>query len=278
MTVTATGEATRGVYATRAKNVGGGMTACSSPRATWAVRRRRRQPGSLLPGSSGSTRARARPSSTWQVLGPDGAVEGPGLRGITIPSGSNRSLRLSEVAPSQGNLSIDVQASRGLVEAVLDDHVLDVVDPAAKPVAEWVPTRSGRPGTSSSAVCPSPCSLKSGSGPNGAGLSTAQDTLVLANPGNRGAVAKIRLSTRDGAFTPKGLQPATVPPASVVAIPLGEFVTNPNTAVLVDADQPIGAGDVSPGAPTWCTPYPPSRGPDPPPRRCPPAVASARSC
>ena len=181
------------------------------------------------------------------MLGPDGAVESPGLRGITIPSGSNRSLRLSEVAPSQGNLSIHVQASRGLVEAALDDHVLDVLDPAAKPIAEWIPDASGPTRHVVLSGLPKPGALKSGSGPSSAGPSTAQDTLVLANPGNRGAVAKIRLSTKDGAFTPKGLQPATVPPESVVAIPLGDFVTNANTSVLVDADQPIGAGYVSPG-------------------------------
>ena len=70
---------------------------------------------------------------------------------------------------------------------------------------------------------------------------------MLTNPGSREAVAKIRLSTKDGAFTPKGLQPATVPPESVVAIPLGDFVTNANTSVLVDADQPIVAGYVMSG-------------------------------
>ena len=145
------------------------------------------------------------------MLGPDGAVESPGLRGITIPSGSNRSLKLSEVAPSQGILSIHVQASRGLVEAALDDHVLDVLDPAAKPIAEWVPDAIGPTRHVVLSGLPKPGALKSGSGPS-AGPSNGQDTLVLANPGNRGAVAKIRLSTREGAFTPKGLQPATVPP------------------------------------------------------------------
>ena len=245
LTVTATGEATRGVYATRAKNVGGGMTACSSPRASWWFVGAGASPGhfsrlELFNPRSGPAIVDV------EVLGPDGAVESPGLRGITIPSGSNRSLRLSEVAPSQGSLSIHVQASRGLVEAALDDHVLDVLDPAAKPVAEWVPDAIGPTRHVVLSGLPKPGALKSGSG-SSAGPSPVQDTLVLANPGNRGAVAKIRLSTREGAFTPKGLQPATVPPESVVAIPLGEFVTSANTSVLVDADQPIGAGYVSSG-------------------------------
>ena len=246
LTVTATGEATRGVYATRAKNVGGGMTACSSPRASWWFVGAGASPGhfsrlELFNPRSGPAIVDV------AVLGPDGAVESPGLRGITIPSGSNRSLKLSEVAPSQGNLSIHVQASRGLVEAALDDHVLDVLDPAAKPIAEWIPDASGPTRHVVLSGLPKPGALKSGNGPSSAGATNAQDTLVLANPGNREAVAKIRLSTKDGAFTPKGLQPATVPPESVVAIPLGDFVTNANTAVLVDADQPIVAGYVVPG-------------------------------
>ena len=181
------------------------------------------------------------------MLGPDGAVESPGLRGITIPSGGNRSLKLSEVAPSQGNLSIQVQASRGLVQAALDDHVLDVLDPPPSRSRSGSPTRAGPPEHVVLSGLPKPGALEVRERPESAGPTNAQDTLVLANPGNREAVAKIRLSTKDGAFTPKGLQPATVPPESVVAVPLGDFVTNPNTAVLVDADQPIGAGYVSPG-------------------------------
>lgn len=246
LTVTATGEATRGVYATRAKNVGGAMTACFSPRASWWFVGAGASPGhfsrlELFNPRSGPAIVDV------AVLGPDGAIEGSGLRGITVPSGSNRSMKLSEVAPSQGNLSIHVQASRGLVEAALDDHVLDVLDPAAKPIAEWIPDASGPTRHVVLSGLPKPGALKSGNGPSSAGASNAQDTLVLANPGNREAVAKIRLSTKDGAFTPKGLQPATVPPASVVAVPLGDFVTNANTAVLVDADQPIAAGYVAPG-------------------------------
>ncbi len=279
LTVTATGEATRGVYATRAKNVGSGMTACSSPRASW-----------WFVGAGASPEHFSRlelfnPRSgpaivDVAVLGPDGAVESPGLRGITIPSGGNRSLKLSEVAPSQGNLSIHVQASRGLVEAG-----------ARRPRARRPATRrQARRGVDPRRERTDPTRRPQRSAQarraeirerpeKRAGPTTAQDTLVLANPGNRGAVAKIRLSTKDGAFTPKGLQPATMPPESVVAIPLGDFVSNANTSVLVDADQPIGAGYVlARAAPTWCTPYLPRRGPDPPPRHCPPAVASARSC
>ena len=36
-------------------------------------------------------------------------------------------------------------------------------------------------------------------------------------------------------------------PASAVAVPLGDFVNNPDTSVMVDADQPMTAGYVAPG-------------------------------
>ena len=242
LTVTATGEATRGVYATRAKNVGGGMTACSSPRPSWWF-----VGGGASPGHFSQLQLfnpRSGPAIVdVTVLGPDGAVESASLRGITVPSNGSRSLKLSEVAPSEGNLSIHVQASRGLVQAALDDRVLNVLDPAAKPVAEWIPDANGSTRHVVLSGLPTPGALEPVRGQRNG----KSDTLVLANPGSREAVAKIRLSTKDGAFSPKGLQPATVPPESVVAIPLGDFVTNANTAVLVDADQPIVAGYVVPG-------------------------------
>ncbi len=242
LTVTATGEATRGVYATRAKNVGGGMTACSSPRPSWWFVSAGASPGHL--SRLELVNPRSGPAIVdVTVLGADGAVDSPGLRGITIPSGGNRSLKLSDVAPSEGNLSIHVQASRGLVQAALDDRVLDVLNPAAKPIAEWIPDASRPTRQVVLSGLPAPGALEPVRGQR----KGKADTLVLTNPGNREAVAKIRLSTKDGAFTPKGLQPATVPPESVVAVPLGDFVTNANTAVLVDADQPITAGYVVPG-------------------------------
>ena len=235
LTITATGEATRGVYATRATRVGGAMTACSSPRASWWFVGAGASPGHF--SQLELVNPRSGPAIVdVTVLGPAGPVDSPGLRGISIPSGGDRTLKLSEVAPSDGNLSIHVQASRGLVLAAVDDRVLDVINPSAKPVPEWIPA----------ADQPTQRVVLSGLPKPGA-PSTAKDTLVLTNPGNREAVAKIRLSTKDGAFTPKGLQPATVPPESVVTIPLGDLITNANTAVLVDADQRVVSGYVLPG-------------------------------
>ena len=266
LVVTATGEATRGVFGTRAKQVGGGMTACSSPRASWWFVGAGASPGHF--SRLELVNPRSGPAIVdVTVLGPDGAVESPGLRGISIRSGGTRALKLSEFAPSAGNLTIHVKASRGLVLASVDDHVLDVLDPGAKPVAEWIPDQAGPTEHLVLSGLPKPGALEPGSGPpsttppsgqasgetttadpsTSVPPATAQDTLVLTNPGNREAVAKIRLSTKDGAFTPRGLQPATVPPTSVVAIPLGDFVTDPNTTVLVDSDVPMVAGYVLPG-------------------------------
>ncbi len=243
LVVTATGEATRGVFATRAKNVGGGMTACTSPRASWWFVGAGASPGHF--SRLELVNPRSGPAIVdVTVLGSDGAVESPGLRGITIKSGASRALKLSEFAPAAGHLTVHVKASRGLVLASVDDHVRDVLDPSAKPVAEWIPDQGGPTRHLVLSGLPKPGALVPGSGPSG---KAAQDMLVLSNPGNREAVAKVRLSTKDGGFTPRGLQPVTVPPESVVAVPLGDVVTNPNTAVLVDSDQPLLGGYLLPG-------------------------------
>ncbi len=246
LVVTATGAATRGVFAMRAKKVGGAMTACSSPRASWWFVGAGASPGHF--SRLELVNPRSGPAIVdVTVLGPDGAVESPGLRGISIKSGASRALKLSEFAPAAGNLTIHVTSSRGLVLASVDDHVLDVLDPGAKAVAEWVPAQAAPTEHLVLSGLPKPGALEPASAAPGSPSATAKDTLVLTNPGNREAVAEIRLSTKDGAFAPRGLQPATVPPQSVVAVPLGDVVSNPNTTVLVDADQPIVAGYVVPG-------------------------------
>jgi hypothetical protein len=264
LTVTATGEATRGVFATRAKQ-DSGMTACSSPRASWWFVGAGASPGHF--SRLELVNPRTGPAVVnVSVFGANGAVDSPGLRGISIPSGSVKRLKLSDIAPSQGNLAIHVQSSRGLVLADVDDHVLDVLDPSAKPIAEWMPDLAGPTRHLVLSGLPKPGALERSSAdlqatPNGkhSGATTttdpsssippatAQDTLVLGNPSGSEVVAKVRLSTKDGAFTPRGMQPATIPPQSVVSIPLGALVTDPDTSVLVDADHPVVGGYVLPG-------------------------------
>jgi hypothetical protein len=167
------------------------------------------------------------------------------LRGISVRSGAARTLKLADVAPADGNLAVHVRASRGLVLADVEDHTVDVLDPQAAPTAEWIPDQadparhvvlSGLPPPPPAGTVPDPA--------NGALPPSLRDgaSLVLSNPSDNAVVARVRLSTKDGALAPQGLPPTTVPPQSVVSVPLGNVVDQPATSILVDADGPVGAG------------------------------------
>lgn len=247
LTVTASGASTRGVFASRVK-LAGGMTRCGSPRSSWWFVGAGAGPGHF------STLELVNPRSGPAVVdltvwGQDGPVDGAGLHGISVRRGASKSLNLADVAPSDGNLAVHVEVSRGLVLADVEDHTVDVLDPKAAPVAEWIPDQGGpaRHLVLSGLPPPSvedPVAARNPTLPralrNGA-------TLVLANTGDNAVVARLRLSGSDGALSPKGLQPATVPPESVVSVPLGSLIEDPDTAVRVDADGPVTAGYVVPG-------------------------------
>ncbi len=247
LTVTARGDATRGIFGSRARQVGG-MTRCGSPRASWWFVGAGASPGHF------STLELVNPRSGPAVVdltvwGRDGEVAGAGLRGISVRSGGVKTLKLADVAPAQGNLAVHVQASRGLVVADVNDHLVDVRDPSAAPVEEWIPDQgnpsrhqllSGLPPPSAQQPVSAGSALPTGLR-NGA-------TLVIANPGDKAVVAQVRLSGKDGGFVPKGLAPTQVPPQSVVSVPLGDLVVDPGTSVRVDADGPVAAGYVVPGS------------------------------
>ena len=82
-------------------------------------------------------------------------------------------MKLSQVAPSQGNLAVHVQASRGLVErrSRTASSTSSIPPP---PVAEWIPDASGPTRRVVLGGLP-PGALKSGNGPSSAGASKAQD-------------------------------------------------------------------------------------------------------
>lgn len=245
LTITAHGRTTRGVFASRAKKTGG-MTRCGSPRSSWWFAGAGASPGHF------STLELVNPRSgpavaDVTVWGPDGRVDGAGLRGIAVPSGGTKSLNLADTAPSAGNLAIHVEVSRGLLLADVEDHTVDVLDPKAEPVAEWIPDQGEPAEHLVLSGLPPPPAQTTADPALPVGLRQGA-SLVLANPSDNAVVAKIRLSGKEGSFTPKGLEPTSVPPESVVSVPLGTLVDAPATSVLVDADGPVAAGYVVPGS------------------------------
>lgn len=246
ITLLTSGAAARGVFADRVQDTGG-VARCGSPRASWWF---------TGAGANPAHRSRLvvfnpRPGPAVvdvSVFGTQGAVSGAGLRGVSVKSGERRVLELADVSPTDGNLAVHVQVSRGLVVAAIEDRTLDVLDPKAKPAAEWLPDQqaptthlvlNGLPPPSAvdtALQVPNlPHALRDGAG------------LVLANPGGTAAVVQVRFSDVNGSRLARGLDKQTVPPRSVITVPLAKRLRKPGTAIVLDSDQQITGGYVVPG-------------------------------
>ena len=246
ITVLTSGAATRGIFGDRAQDKGG-VASCASPRSSW-----------WFTGAGATPAHRSRlvifnPRSGPAVVdvsvhGTAGEVNGAGLRGVSVKSGERRVLELADVSPADGNLAVHVQVDRGLVVSAIEDRTRDVLDPKSVPTSDWLPDEqspsqhlvlNGLP--SPKAVDTAlqlprlPQSLRDGAG------------LVLANPGSTAAVAQIRFSGVNGTRLPRGLDKQTVPPGSVITVPLAKRLREAGTGIVVDADQRLTAGYVVPG-------------------------------
>ena len=102
------------------------------------------------------------------VLGRDGVVDAPALRGVSVPGGSTIRLDLSSVIPRTDELALEVVAARGRLGATLLDRIDRV---GSAPVTQdWLP---GQAEPASDNVL---LGLAPGSG---------RRTLAIANPGDR---------------------------------------------------------------------------------------------
>ncbi len=150
------------------------------------------------------------------VLGPDGPVDAVGTRGIALAPGEVRSLDLVDVAPQSDELAVHVEASRGRVLAAVADSF--ATRPGAEPGRAWLPAQSG-PGRV----------LRLGPLPQRAD----RRTLVVANPGDREALAEVEVAGASGSFVPTGLAQLRVPPGGVVTADLDDVVSAGVAAVVL---------------------------------------------
>ena len=158
-----------------------------------------------------------------EVLGADGPVEAPGLRGITVGR-TPVSLDISKVAPALDDLVIRVNAIRGLVAA----NVTDVYTPGAtaKTTTEWLPG-TAEPDTT----------LTLG------GLGEAGTwTMMVFNSGDDSAVVDVEYVGDDGAFAPTGLEPVTAAPGKLTEVELPKPDGPAVQGIRLSADQPLVAG------------------------------------
>ncbi|WP_139978192.1 DUF5719 family protein [Nocardioides litoris] len=156
-----------------------------------------------------------------EVLGAEGEVDAPGLRGIAVPGGQTRALPLAEVLPRRDELALHVTVVRGRVAASVRDTVRDLGR-----------GRSGDDGLASQSA-PAATNLLLGV-PSG----TGPRSLVLANTAESEGRASISFVTGRSTFAPAGLEAVELPPRSTVVVPL----TQPLAQAATDgeAGRPVG--------------------------------------
>ena len=156
------------------------------------------------------------------VSGTDGPVQGPGLHGITVPSGSTQVVDLAKAAPAVGDLAVNVVAKRGLVSVSAADRFAPGF--VGKAVQEWLP---GQPVPSRSVIM--------------AGFPPRPDsaTLVVANPGQVEAVVSVEAVGATGTFAPQQDATLTVPPGSTATASIRSVFDGGALAIRVTSPQPV---------------------------------------
>jgi hypothetical protein len=149
------------------------------------------------------------------VLGRDGVVDAPRLRGVSVPGRSTVRLDLADLVPRTDELALEVVAARGRVGSIL----LDRFDRPGRSALtqDWL-TAQQAPATSSLLL-----GLAPGKG---------KRTLAVANPGADEVRAELKVVDSESVFAPDGADEIRVPPQSVVRVPVSAIV---NEAVKQDA-------------------------------------------
>ncbi len=142
------------------------------------------------------------------VLGEDGPVEVPALRGVTVAGNRSVTLDLAALVPRRDELTLHVQVSRGRLGSSVVDRFEELG--AGARTADWLPPQ---PAPSSDDYL------------LGLGSSADSRTLVVANPGDDEARVSVRLVTPRTEFTPTGLEEVVVPPGSTTSVDLGRALS-----------------------------------------------------
>ncbi|MFC7493852.1 MULTISPECIES: DUF5719 family protein [unclassified Nocardioides] len=149
------------------------------------------------------------------VLGRNGVVDAPRLRGVSVPGGTTVRLDLAELIPRTDELALEVLAARGRIGATL----LDRFDRPGRTAAteDWMQAE----------LTPATTNLLPGLAPG-----RGKRTLAIANPGTDEVRAEIRVVDSESVFTPDGADDIRVPPQSVKRVTISSIV---NDAVEQDA-------------------------------------------
>lgn len=162
------------------------------------------------------------------VLGPDGPVDVPALRGVTVSGRASTRLELADLVPSRDDLTLHVQVTRGRLGSSVLDTVEDLATDAV--ARDWLAGQAE----------PAPTSYLLGLG-SGRG----ERTLAVANPGDDEVRVEIRLVAARSEFAPAGLEEVSVAPGATVTVDLSDVLSGTAArdaiGVRVDATGPVSA-------------------------------------
>lgn len=160
------------------------------------------------------------------VLGPDGVLDVPALRGVSVGGNSTERLELADVVPTRDELSLHVQVTRGRLASSLLDTVEDLgTDEVAR---DWLAGQV-EPAATSYLL--------------GLGAGKGERVLAVANPGEDEVRVEIRLVAARSEFAPAGIAELTVPPGVTSTVDLSKVLEGEAArdalGVRVDATGPV---------------------------------------
>ncbi len=167
-------------------------------------------------------------ADVW-VLGPDGPIDVPALRGVTVPGGRMMSFDLADVVPTRDDLALRVVISRGR----LGVDVVDRVDELGRGVRsqEWL-TAQGEPLSTGYLL--------------GLGGKRGERVLVLANPGDSEARVGLKVVTKESEFSPADADEIRVAPGTTETVDLTGILAARTAGgavgLRIDATAPVSAG------------------------------------
>lgn len=158
------------------------------------------------------------------LYGPDGPIDAPDGRGVTVAPGRQEVRLLDALAPGTERFAVHVHARQGRIAAAVRDQQVDGLTPLG---ADWVPA----------ALAPTRRLLVPGvaGGPG-------ERRLQVVAPGDSDAIVRVRLVSESGAFAPAGLDVIEVRAGTVTDVDIAPFASAEPVTVELDSDAPVTAG------------------------------------